>query len=113
MERFDPAVRIWESLPPMLTRRSRHASAVIAGTQDLSSMERFDPMEGAWEALLHVCRSSDAPFDPRHEDHMRDFHNPLAGRWEALPRMSARRSQLIAAVITGQLSAARLTYRRE
>ncbi|CAK9101933.1 Kelch-like protein diablo [Durusdinium trenchii] len=61
VERFDPKVGTWETLPPMSARRAYVAAATIAGTihvfggsdggQCLLSSERFDPVANTWSQL--------------------------------------------------------------
>ncbi|CAE8619681.1 unnamed protein product [Polarella glacialis] len=61
VERFDPKVGMWETLPPMSARRAYVTAAAIAGGlhvfggsdggQCLGTAERFDPVYGTWSPL--------------------------------------------------------------
>ncbi|CAE8703014.1 unnamed protein product [Polarella glacialis] len=61
VERFDPKVGMWETLPPMSARRASVTAAAIAGglhvfggqcqRQCLGTAESFDPVYGTWSPL--------------------------------------------------------------
>merc|ERR1711938_293201 len=74
MERYDPSTNAWEeeAVAPMATARESHAVAVldgklytVGGRNDdggrLSSVERYDPAVGAWEAVALMAAARSAP----------------------------------------------------
>lgn len=71
VERYDPATRMWESMPSMATARASCAIAVLDGhlyavggmgpAGWLDSMERFDPATNAWAPMPLMALKHAAP----------------------------------------------------
>jgi len=75
MERYDPATNVWEEVAPMASARDDLAVAVLDGKlyavggsgaghnpyNRLSSVERYDPAENAWEAVAPLAAARVSP----------------------------------------------------
>lgn len=73
MERFDPDLNCWETLPPMSDQRWAAVGATISGClylcggasdnghSALRTVERFDPLLGRWEVLSPMLEGRGGP----------------------------------------------------
>lgn len=125
-ERFDPRAVCWEAISPMAERREFASAGVVdgrvyvcggrAGTQPLSSVERFDPTSG-WEPVaamlsaragasaavvagrLYVCGG----WKGTHFFRTAERFDASAGFWEHSPPMAERRGDPAAAAVCGRV----------
>lgn len=114
---LEPGGVVWETMPPMLTRRDGAIAAGIRGrlfvcggfdgehSLSLRSAERFDPTVGSWRVLrdmisrragaasavvagkLYVCGGYDGAQNLAECERL----DPVVGMWELLPPMPTRR----------------------
>ena len=77
VERYDPALNVWEAVAPMASDRSRHAVAVLDGklyavggeneNEDFEDgdigclVERYDPALVVWEAVAPMGTARVSP----------------------------------------------------
>eukprot|EP00927_Polykrikos_kofoidii_P038844 TRINITY_DN33294_c0_g1_i1.p1 TRINITY_DN33294_c0_g1~~TRINITY_DN33294_c0_g1_i1.p1 ORF type:complete len:600 (+),score=69.30 TRINITY_DN33294_c0_g1_i1:161-1960(+) len=123
-ERFDPAVGVWESLPPMGVPRSVLGAAVVAGClyvcggQDGPlSAECFDPAADSWAplapmasrrwstgtAVIGGCLYACGGYEWERELDTAERYDPATGKWETLPSMSVCRGGAAVAALRGRL----------
>eukprot|EP00927_Polykrikos_kofoidii_P003451 TRINITY_DN1136_c0_g2_i1.p1 TRINITY_DN1136_c0_g2~~TRINITY_DN1136_c0_g2_i1.p1 ORF type:complete len:553 (+),score=69.69 TRINITY_DN1136_c0_g2_i1:84-1742(+) len=123
-ERFDPAVGVWESLPPMGVSCGRSSVRVLAGCLYVCSnqdgwvaAERFDSRAESWVPLapmaskrlgagiaalgrhLYVCGVDE---DERDLDIVERF-DPAIGKWELLPSSLVSRKSAAMVALSGCL----------
>ena len=133
VERYDFATNAWEAVAPMATPRETHAMAALDGklyavggyNRDdnnddgyLSSVERYDPVTNAWEAV--------APMATARQEHAVavldgklyavggydggclssvERYDPATNAWEEVAPMAAARDCHVMAVLDGKLYA--------
>lgn len=126
VDRLNPEIGRWETLPAMPTPRHGCAAAavigilyVFGGANDtglpLATAERFDPLLGRWEKLtaLPTARHGSAcaavagllyvvgGYDGEGVLSTTERFDPAAGRWEVLPLMPTARGRCAAASLEG------------
>ena len=72
VERFDPALNVWEAVAPMAIQRARLVLAVLEGKlyavggcagqlAACSSVERYNPATNVWEAVAPMSMARISP----------------------------------------------------
>uniref|UniRef100_A0A3P9M4X3 Si:ch73-29c22.1 n=1 Tax=Oryzias latipes TaxID=8090 RepID=A0A3P9M4X3_ORYLA len=117
----------WSMQPPMLTRRSRAAAAVLQGHlcviggndgESALSSERYNPLDGTWSACSHMLGPMEAAGCAVYQGHIHDAGgkdelnlklcsaerlDPCGMRWSPVKCMRSKRMSL--AVFSGLLLA--------
>jgi len=133
VERFDPAVGMWETMPSMHARRAEEFAvlefegliyAFGCGTKDgdlLFCVERFDIQQACWEELpppsqsrcefawdvcgenLYICGGHDSHTDDAATLNSVERLNLATGSWQTMPSMLKPRYGASACVVEGRL----------
>ncbi|XP_069989696.1 kelch-like protein 17 [Penaeus vannamei] len=123
VERLDPRVGKWMSVPPMMSRRSSCGAAILGGmlycvggndgTMCMASAERFNPRRNTWEPItaMHSRRSTHEVVeidgflyalggnDGSSSLNSMERYDAKLNKWVLVTSMLARRSSVGAAVL--------------